>query len=98
MSYKQKYPTESDIYNLYRFYESYKQYYEYYWTHQNAKLFGKEDIKKYRTDLISNRKKLGNGIDALCYLVQVSKKELEEMNEIEALDKFLEECYGETND
>lgn len=98
MTFKEKAPTESDIYTLYAFYRQYKQYYEYYWIHQSLNTINKEDIEDYKKSLIKNRKKIGTAIDALCFFAQVSKDEIKNKNEIEVLDMIMEANYGETND
>lgn len=97
MIYKEKSPTESDIYTLYAFYRQYKQYYEFYWSHQRVNYITKQDIEEYKNELIKNHKKLGDGIDALCFFTQIPRKQLENKNEIEVLDMIMEANYGETN-
>ena len=103
MSYKEKYPDESDIYTLYAFYRQYKQYYEYYWLHKQSNAITKEKIEDKIRD-IYGKKRMGGVIDALCFYANVPKEELfnsdgtpKDVNELETLEMIMEANYGETN-
>lgn len=102
MSYKEKYPTENDIYTLYDFYRQYKQYYTFYWTHQNN--INEEDIIDRIREIYGN-KKLGGVIDALCFYANIPKSDLfnnddtpKDINELDVLKMIKEANYGKTND
>lgn len=104
MIYKEKYPSERDIYTLYDFYRQYKQYYEYYWVHSKQNNIKSEDIKDKIRDIYGT-KKIGGVIEALCFYANISKNELfnrdgtpKNLNEIEVLEKIDEVNYGKTND
>ena len=103
MNYKEKDPTESDIFNLYRFYESYKKYYEYYWVHIKQKNVKPENIRERIRDIYGT-KKIGGVIEALCFYTNIPKEELfnsdgtpKNLNEIEVLDMIMEANYGQIN-
>ena len=104
MKYKEKYPTERDIYTLYDFYRQYKTYYEYYWLHIKQKNIKREDIKDRIRDIYGT-KKIGGVIEALCFYANIPKEELfnkngtpKDLNEIEVLNMIVEANYVEIND
>ena len=105
MIYREKYPSENDIYTLYAFYRQYKQYYEFYWTHYSINNITKSDIKQKIKNLSEERKKLGGPIEALCFYANIPKSKLfnsngtpKDLNEIEVLDMIKEANYGQIND
>ena len=105
MQYKEKYPSESDIYTLYAFYRQYKQYYEYYWTHQGLKNITEEDIEKRIMEIITSKGKLGSPIEALCFYANIPTSDLfnkdgtpKDINELDTLKMIKEANYGKTND
>lgn len=105
MIYKEKEPSENDIYTLYKFYSSYKEYYTFYWTHYGINNVTKTDIEQKIKNLSEERKALGGPIEALCFYANVPKNKLfnpdgspKEINEIDVLKMIKENNYGQIND
>ena len=100
-----KKPAQADIYDLYNFYGTYKQYFEYYWTHINQKNITKDDIEDRMSEILTEGRKLGGPIEALCFYANIPVSELfnkdgtpKDINELDTLKMIREANYGETND